>query len=96
MHQTNYHLLGIKWRGNTYIDRTLPFGLRSVLIRFIMLSLTFIAWVLFCQGVKFRLHYLDDFLLLGTPNSQQGREFLTIAMQTLTCIRRDLESLLGQ
>ena len=74
------------WNGgvtNTYIDRALPFGLRSAHKIFNAIA-DFIAWVLSCPGVQFQLHYLDDFLLLGTPNSQQGREFLTIAVRTLT------------
>jgi len=29
VHPDDYHLLGISWRGETYIDCTLPFGLRS-------------------------------------------------------------------
>ena len=81
MHPADYHLLGVKWRGNTYVDQALPFGLRSAPKIFNAIA-DCIAWVLTCQGVKFHLHYLDDFLLLGAPNSQQGREFLTI--QTLT------------
>ena len=29
VHPADYNLLGITWRGNTYLDRALPFGLRS-------------------------------------------------------------------
>ena len=83
VHPADYHLLGVKWRGNTYVDRALPFGLCSAPKIFNAIA-DFITWVLTCQGVKFHLHYLDNFLLLGAPNSQQGREFLTIAVQTLT------------
>ena len=43
----------------------------------------FIAWVLTGEGVTCQLHYLDDFLFLGMPNSQQGRDFVTIAVQAL-------------
>ena len=81
-HSTDYHLLGIKWRGNTYINWALPFGLHLAPKIFNAIADS-ITWVLTCQGVQFQLHYLDDFfLLLGTPNSQQGREFLAIAVQT--------------
>ena len=78
----DYHLLGIKWRGNTYVDHALPFGLSSA-PKILNAIADFIAFVLTCQGIKFQLHYLDDFLLLGAPNSQQGREFLSIAVETL-------------
>jgi hypothetical protein len=83
VHPADYHLLGIRWRGNTYVDRALPFGLRSAPKIFNAIA-DLIAWVLTCQGVKFQLHYLDDFLLLGSPNSQQGRELLTITEHSLT------------
>jgi len=83
VHPADYHLLGIKWRGNTYVDRALPLGLHSVPKIFNAVA-DFIAWVLACQGVTYQLHYLDDFLFLGAPNSQQGREFLTTALQMLT------------
>jgi hypothetical protein len=29
VHPQDYHLLGISWRGQVYLDRALPFGLRS-------------------------------------------------------------------
>lgn len=29
IHPAEYHLLGIRWKENTYIDLALPFGLRS-------------------------------------------------------------------
>ena len=29
VHPPDYHLLGIEWKGNTYLDRAQPFGLRS-------------------------------------------------------------------
>ena len=81
VHPANYHLLGIEWRGNTYVDRALPFGLHSA-PKIFNAAADFIAWVLACQGVKCQLHYLDDFLLLATPNSQQGRDILAITLHT--------------
>ena len=83
VHPADYHLLGVKWRGNTYVDRALPFGLRSAPKIFNAIA-DFIAWVLTCEGIPYQLHYLDDFLLLGAPNSQQAKEALTLALQTLT------------
>ena len=81
VHPADYHLLGIEWRGNTYIVRALPFGLRSAPKIFNAVA-DFIAWVLACQGVECQLHYLDDFLLLATLNSQQGRDILVITLHT--------------
>ena len=82
VHPADYHLLGIEWRGNTYIDRALPFGLRSAPKIFNAIA-DFMAWVLSCHGVRYQLHYLDDFLLLGAPDSRQGEEFLTTTLRTL-------------
>ena len=82
VHPADYHLLGIEWRGFTYIDRALPFGLRSAPKIFNAVA-DFIAWVLACQGVNCQLHYLDEFLLIAAPYSQQGRKLLAITLQTL-------------
>ena len=82
VHPDDYHLLGIRWKGSTYIDRALPFGLRSAPKLFTALA-DFVAWVLACKGIQHQLHYLDDFLFLAAPNSQQGQEFRTVALQTL-------------
>ena len=69
----DYHLLGISWRGATYIDRALPFGLRSAPKIFSAVA-DLVAWVLHQQGIKHQLHYLDDFLFLdaATPQGSTG------------------------
>lgn len=85
VHPSDYHLLGITWRGHTYVDRALPFGLRSAPKIFNALA-DFIAWVLNCQGVAHQIHYLDDFLFFAAPHSQQGRECLSTASQTLATL----------
>ena len=77
----DYHLLGIRWKGSTYIDRALPFGLRSASKIFNAIA-DFIAWVLTRQGVQYQLHYLDDFLFIGPSNSQRGKESRAIALRT--------------
>ena len=45
-----------------------------------------IAWVLACKGVRCQLHYLDNFLLIAAPYSQQGHEFLAITIQILSLL----------
>jgi len=82
VHPADYNLLGIMWRGNTYLDRALPFGLRSAPKIFNAIS-DFIAWILSCNGIQHQLHYLDDFLFLATPNSRQGQQILLIVLETL-------------
>ena len=69
VHSDDRYLLGMKWRGNYFINLALPFGLRSA--PFIFYSIAdLLEWILkHNYGMKFLLHYLDDFHTLGTPNS---------------------------
>ena len=60
VHPLDYHLLGIRWRDRTYVDRALPFGLRSA-PKFFSAIADLVAWVLDQQGIRHQLHYLDDF-----------------------------------
>ena len=66
---TDWNLLGIFWQRKYYIDTCLPFGLRSAPCIFDRLA-TAIHWILQNNyNVNFLLHYLDDFLTAGPPDS---------------------------
>ena len=82
MHPDDYHLLGITWNGHTYLDRALPFGLRSAPKIFSAVA-DFIAWVLHQNGIAHQLHYLDDFLLLGAPHSEEAHRALETVLNVL-------------
>jgi len=82
VHPSDCNLLGIHWNGGTYIDRALPFGLRSAPKIFNALA-DFIAWVLACNGIHYQLQYLDDYLFLATQDSNLGSQLLSVALQTL-------------
>ena len=56
VHPDDQPLLGITWQGMTYVDQALPFGLRSAPKIFTAVA-DFLAWVLFCEGTEFLLHY---------------------------------------
>ena len=71
--------LGVHWQGATYIDRALPFGLRSAPKLFSVLTDGFM-WCLHNKGIQFGLHYLDDFLLLGPAGSRTCHEALAAAL----------------
>ena len=43
-----------------------------------------LAWCLHCQGVRFILHYLDDFVILGPPGTQEARCAMEITQQFLS------------
>ena len=82
VHPDDYHLLGVSWNGHTFVDRALPFGLCSAPKIFSAVA-DFIAWVLHRHGISHQLHYLDDFLFLGAPHTEQGAKALDIALRVL-------------
>ena len=66
VHPSHGVLLGKKWRDQFYVDLVLPFGLRSA--PFIFNSIAdMVEWIL----VHSFLHYLDDFITAGPPQSLQ-------------------------
>lgn len=68
VHPDDHQLLGIRWGQEVFIDTALPFGLRSAPKVFSALA-DALAWILHSRGVTHQLHYLDDFLLVGPPQS---------------------------
>jgi len=54
----------MKWRGMFYVDLTLPFGLRSAP---------------YIYNIPDLLHYLNDYITAGRPNSPQCRHNLSTA-----------------
>lgn len=87
VHRDNQHLLGIEWRGQTYIDKALPFGLRSA-PKISTAVADSLAWALHCSGVSNSIHYLDDFLFWGPAGSPACGEALSVA--TSLCARLGL------
>ena len=81
VHPDNQHLLGISWNGQVYIDRALPFGLRSAPKIFTAVA-DALAWSLHAGGIRFVLHYLDDFLFIGAPNSLEATHAAQLATIT--------------
>ena len=80
IHPHDQHLLGVSWEGGTYVDRALPFGLRSAPKVFSTVA-DMIAWALHRAGIEHQIHYLDDFLLMTAPNTADGEKALAIALQ---------------
>ena len=68
VHPDDQPLLGISWQGRVYMDRSMPFGLRSAPKIFNAIA-DFLAWVLHRNGVPYIVHYLDDFLTMAPPES---------------------------
>ena len=81
VHPEDTLLLGMRWQGEIYVDTALPFGLRSAPKIFNALA-DALSWVLQNSGVRFVLHYLDDFLLLGPPDTAECRQALAVSLQS--------------
>ena len=81
IHNDDKHLLGMLWEGRVYIDTALPFGLRSAPLIFTALA-DGLEWVLQQRGVSYVAHYLDDFITVGPPSSDQCHRNQTILFDT--------------
>ena len=66
----DHHLLGMRWQGQFFFDRVLPFGLRSAPCIFNSLAEA-IEWLAKQSSTVHIHHYLDDFFLAGEPGSEQ-------------------------
>ena len=63
------HLLAVRWRGTVFIDKNLPFGLRSATKIFTAVA-DALQWILKHEGkVVNSLHYLDDFIFVAPSSS---------------------------
>ena len=83
IHPHDRFLLGMQWQGEMLIDTCLPFGLRSAPKIFNALADAF-EWIITDQGasrVEFVLHYLDDFLFIGSPHGNTCQESLSLALR---------------
>ena len=77
--------LGMQWKEAIYIDTALPFGLRSAPNIFSALA-DGLLWILHSKGADRSIHDLDDFLLIGPPDSPECAE----ALQTLLALCKEL------
>lgn len=60
----------MEWDGSMYVDGMLPFGLHSAPNIFNAVA-DALEWCLAKQGVTHVYHYLDDFLVIGSPCSDE-------------------------
>ena len=68
VHPQDRHLLGLVWNDDVYFDKLVPFGLRSAPILFNAYA-DALEWILRRRGCNYMLHYFDDFLIIGKPDS---------------------------
>ena len=85
VHPEDRWLLGMAWMGKIYIDTVLPFGLRSAPKVFNAIA-DALEWIMHTEGVGHSLHYLDDFLFIGRPQSGE----CGTALQTALTVCKEL------
>ena len=77
VHPCDWPLLGMRWRQQFFVDKCLPFGLRSSPFLFNLLA-DALQWCLSHYfGVQDSFHYLDDFFFAGPPASPACRTALS-------------------
>ena len=64
VHPQDQPLLGVQWNGYIYLDKMLPFGLRSTPKIFSAVA-DGLQWILGQKGITHLLHYLDDFVFVA-------------------------------
>ncbi len=78
VHPDDRQLMGMWWRDALFVDTVLPFGLRSAPKIFTAVA-DAVEWIARDEGVRVSLHYLDDFLVMGAP----GTDECAVARDTL-------------
>ena len=81
VHPEDRMLLGMSWKGSIYVDAALPFGLRSAPKIFTAVA-DACEWILGQRGLRRVRHYLDDFIVVGPPDSPKCQEDLDIMCHT--------------
>lgn len=77
VHPNDRSMLGMSWKGEVFVDATLPFGLRSAPLIFTALA-DALQWIMKKRGASWLEHYLDDFVTVGPPGSQECMENMMI------------------
>ena len=73
VHPDDRWLMGMQWGGALYVDTALPFGLRSAPKIFTAVA-DAVEWMARQEGVRFIIHYLENFLVMGPPSSPECGE----------------------
>ena len=74
-------LLEMCWEGKVYVDTALPFGLRSAPLIFTALAEA-LLWIMRQKGATNTDNYIDDFVTVGAPDSQECERNTTIMHET--------------
>ena len=77
VHPDDRLLLAVRWKQDLFFDAMLPFGLRSAPKIFTAVA-DAVEWCVRQRGVRSIDHYLDDFILIGPPESNACSEALSV------------------
>ena len=78
VHPEDRRLLGMRWGGNCYVDGMLPFGLRSAPKIFTAVADALEWCISRYHNVPFIDHYLDDFIIVAPPGTQDCSQALAV------------------
>ena len=78
---SDWRLLGLEWQSQVYVDEALPFGLRSAPVIFSAVA-DALTWIMSHRGVTWAIHYVDDFLTIGGPSSDEYQQNMTLMNKT--------------
>ena len=77
VHPTDRHLLAVKWRESICIDHCVPLGLWSA-PKFFTILADLLAWIGQNLGISYLIHYIDNYLTMGPPQSSLCQRNLEI------------------
>ena len=81
VHPQDRLLQAVERDGAAYVDPMLPFGFRSV-PKILNAVADALEWCIRHQGVRHVFHYLDDFIVIGAPDSAECEEALATLNHT--------------
>ena len=73
VHPKDRLILGMQWKGSSFVDAALPFGLRSAPLLFTAVA-DAVQFIMEKWGVGWVAHYIDDFITVGSPESTECTE----------------------
>ena len=87
IHPHDHHLLGMSWDTQLYVDWALPFSLHSAPFIFNQFAEAW-HWILrYRHGIRYLLHYLDDYLTAGAPDSRECHNNLSSIKSSASSLR---------
>lgn len=81
----DWHLLGMRWRGHYYYEKSLPFGLSSSCALWEEYA-TAAEWIVRSLGVTSIVHYIDDTLLVSAGEQHKAAAVMDIVLRVFATL----------